>query len=143
MFKLALELDGEKECVRDLNELAKAVRGPILQRAVSAAIDVFVEPIRQRAPRASGELADSVSSRIKYYSRSGRVAAYAGPSYPRGSHGSIVEYGTQPRRTAKGHYRGSGPAQPFVGPAYEATVGRAQSVLERELAAGIAAEASK
>lgn len=143
MFKMDLQVDGGKECVRELHELDKAVRGRISQRAVSAAVAVFVEPIRQKAPRRSGDLASSVASRIRYYVRSGRVLAFAGPSYPQGAHGSIIEGGTTSRFTAKGYYRGSGPAMPFAGPAFAENVGQAESVLVSELRSGIEAEASR
>lgn len=140
MFRADLKLEGQDELVNTLTELDKAVRGRISTEAVAVAVAVFVEPIRQRAPRMSGELADSVGSRVRYYPRRGVVAAYAGPSYPRGAHGSILEHGTVQRQTRKGYFRGSGPAMPFVGPAFASAAGAAESILERELKQRIEAE---
>jgi HK97 gp10 family phage protein len=101
-----------------LRELAKVVDVQTLKKAVKAGVEPIKHEVKLRAPRdATGNLAKSIGSTVE--SPDGReVVGKVGAFKPAGAHIHLVEFGTGPRFTEQGAYRGAMPAHPFMRPAW-------------------------
>lgn len=133
-----------------LISLGQAVQQRIMIRAVDAAANVLVSPLRAAAPIGpTGNLRASIGKEIRRYS----TAAFGivGPQYPRGAHGHIVERGSKTRYAGtrgKGHYRvpahrGRMPAIYFIAGVYNANRAAMVAVLRSVLQAEIEQEVGK
>lgn len=139
-------LSGHKELLRVLDQLPKS----LTEKAVQAAGKKALVPVRDAAAATlrsrssdSGELADSmtISTRLSKRQRrlnKGLIAVHAGPSYPSGAHGHLVERGTRERWTKRKtwfgtRYRGRMTPEPFLRPAWDAHQGKVLQIMQREL----------
>jgi len=106
-----------------------------------AAAAPIVREAKQRVPVDTGKLKRSIGRRFKFYRGTGTDVVVIGPRQRRGDekvrstgllstkttiikaiegyHGHLVEYGTVARYTKSGAFRGIGPAQPFMRPAWD------------------------
>lgn len=134
-----------------LESLPRKMSGPVVRKALREGAKPILAAARAAAPISNdkdpGLLRKSMSPgrgiRIKAYRRTGVTMAVIGPSWPLGAHGHLIEFGTQLRTTKTGASRGVGPAMPFLRPAFDANVGRAQRIIASVMAAGLAAAAKK
>jgi hypothetical protein len=109
-----------------------------------------------RKRRHRGDLARSIGYRQKSYTAQGVVFVAAGPKWPQGAHGHLVEFGhriarggslsRRGRRTTKkatGRAIGFVPAYPFMRPAYEMHKREALTLAIQEHRARVEREAQK
>jgi HK97 gp10 family phage protein len=144
-------LVGEKELRRMLESLPRKMSGPVVRKALREGAKPILAAARAAAPisddKDPGGLKKSMSPgrgiRIRTYRRSGTTVAVIGPAWPQGAHGHLIEFGTEPRFTKDGKYRGIGPAKPFFRPAFDANIGRAKRIIAIVMARGLAAAAKK
>ena len=145
---IKLDLTGDKALMRNLDRLTDKVGRRVLRKAMRAAARPVVKAAKGFAPVSTGKvkkhLKDSIGTRFKWYGSTGTEVVVVGPrikykkekdssgkrqlvrddkgrriSVLAGQHGYIVEFGTGPRYTKKGAFRGVGPAQPFMRPAWD------------------------
>jgi len=141
-------LTGEKELKWMLESLPRKMSGPVVRKALREGSKPILAAARAAAPVGdTGNLKKSMSPgrgiRIKTYRNSGVTLAVIGPSWPLGAHGHLIEFGTKLRETETGASRGVGPAIPFLRPAFDANVGRAQRIIASVMADGLAKAAAK
>lgn len=120
------QVTGEKELARFFEELPKSLTNSVLRTTAKEALEPVAETAKANVRRDEGELAESivVSTQLsprqkRLHARRGDVSVHAGPSYPKGAHGHLVEFGTGPRHTDDGKYVGVMPAQPYMRPAWD------------------------
>lgn len=123
-----------------LQELPKSTEKRAVRDAMVDAADVFVDDAVARVPVREGRLRDSIvrtwriiKSQERGTKKPGKdgARAFVGPNYSRTAasskgyapHGHLVEYGTGPRYTKAGAYRGETPAQPYMRPAFDTQKG--------------------
>ena len=142
---IGVDLTGDKELMRKLDKLSAKIGRRVLRKAVRAGGAPIVKAAKSRVPKDTGNLKKSIGQRFKWYNMSQTMVTVVGPrirykkektllgktvtskdatgkkiSLLAGQHGFLVEYGTKPRYTKNGAFRGIGPAQPFMRPAWDA-----------------------
>lgn len=117
MVEVEVKFEGAKYIERALKELGNARDVlSVLSSMLNAGAKVIGKDARRRAPRRTGDLAKKIHWR-KAKSKSKTEVIWKVISGARQSH--LVEFGTAPRRTKKGAYRGHVPANPFMRKAYD------------------------
>jgi HK97 gp10 family phage protein len=119
---MSVVVTGIRELDNVFRKLPENISHRILQTAHSKAARPMVRTMRDLAPVRNGTLRDSIGvvrSTLRRANNLGEIGI--GPRLGRrgGFHGHLVEFGTRPRRTKKGAYRGRMRKQPFVLPAFE------------------------
>lgn len=156
-----ISLAGDKQLSRRLMKLHPALQKKIAKDALVKASRPMIKAIkgnigglrvskkRQAEFEAAGfpgsvtgNLRKSIGYRLRQYRTSGVIILVLGPRNPEGAHGHLVEYGTAPRFTADGSFRGKMPALPFMRPAWDATIGTSRQVMQSTVRLGILKEAS-
>jgi len=170
---IKLDLTGERELMRKLDRLSDKAGRRALRKAMRAGARPIVKHAKQLAPvgkrtEEKGEgLKESIGTRFRWYGRTGTDVAVIGPriKYKKervggklrvvkdaqgkrvtekfGQHGYIIEYGTKPRYTKKGAFRGLGPAMPFMRPAWDAEKGASERAAVRKLREEVEKEARR
>lgn len=80
-------------------------------------------PVIQDAKARSLPISKSISSSIGVIKKGNYpLHALIGPRYPQGNLAHIFEYGTKPRYTKDGSYRGQITAKPFMRPAIDSNI---------------------
>lgn len=130
-----------------LTELPLAIRGKGLLSAVRKSLKPVVAKAKSLAPvgqaragKKAGKphLRDTITSVVRDYGET--KVGVAGPSYPAGAHGHLIEFGHNVVRD--GRVVGRAPPYPFLRPAAESTASEQKAAFEAELSKVIA-EASK
>jgi len=141
---ISFDLTGDKALMRKLDKLSDKMGRRVLMKAMRAGSRPIVVAARARVPVETEGLKKSIGTRFKWYGGTGTYVAVVGPrikylkkkdasgkrrlvlnakggriSVLAGQHGYIVEYGTKPRYTKNGAFRGIGPAQPYMRPAWD------------------------
>lgn len=98
--------EGGDELARKLAALDENLGGALLLEATIAAAKPIETAAAERAPRASGELAESMDTAVES-ARPRKTEVHVGPG-PKGWHGIFAELGTDKQ-----------PAQPFLRPAFD------------------------
>ena len=142
------ELVGARELARMMESLPRKMSGPVVRKALREGGKVILAAAREKAPVGeTGNLKKSMSPgrgiRVRTYRRIGVTVAIVGPSWPLGSHASWIEFGTAMRKTKDKKKRGRVSAQPFLRPAFDANVGRAQRIIESIMASGLKAAVAR
>lgn len=131
---ITLSVDGSNSTVHKISmydmklkqevmDLVKSTSKTIQQTAKSNA------PV-SRVPKSKGKNGDLKRSiRPKYFDNG--LSSTVVPRKPKGAHRHLVEYGSSPRRTKSGAYRGVMPAQPFMAPAENASDGQYNQQMRR------------
>lgn len=121
-----MSVTGVREIDAVLRGLPLQLSHQILGQAHAAAAKPLVEREKLLAPEGpTGNLIDSIGAiktPIKKANAVGEVTV--GPRRTRqyrGHHGHLVEFGTRPRKSRKGVYRGVMPKKPFAAPAFQQT----------------------
>lgn len=114
-----VEIEGLDEFHNSLYSLDSAMRGQIAMDAIRDAMEPLPARFRAGINSRTGELSASIDVAYRRYQQGEVIAAYAGPTWPRGAHGRMVEEGTKQRYTREGYYRGIATAYPFIGPAVD------------------------
>ena len=123
-----VEIEGDEELIRKLNGMSKGFRSKALLHAVTQGAEIVEREAKARAPvRKSGRgrkgrLRDSITTvKLKSASKLAKVAV----SWRKGKasrtaafYGIMLEKGTRTRRKKDGARTGTGPARPFLIPAY-------------------------
>lgn len=124
-----MRLVGARELEANLLELPRRLQSGTLTRALRR----VAEPIGDAAKRNRGEgdLADKIIVARQLSRRQRRQRGRAAPGTKTiyvgvrpSRHAHLVEFGTGPRYTKSGAYRGMMPAQPFMRPAWDSQGGR-------------------
>jgi len=164
---IKLDLTGERELMRKLDRLSDKAGRRVLRKAMRAGARPIVKHAKQIVPVESGGLKQSIGTRFRWYGRTGTDVAVIGPriKYKKervggklktvrdekghritvlaGQHGYLIEYGTGPRYTKKGVFRGIGPAMPFMRPAWDAEKGASERAAVRKLREEVEKEARR
>ena len=150
MFSFTLH--GQKELMAAFDALPKVAGQAVLRRLAKKALIPVRDAARSMAPRDQGDLADSIAIHTKLTksqkkraarAKRGDVVAYVGPSWPKGAAGVLEEFGTGPRYTKTGAFRGVNPPRPFLRPAWDANRERVLDVMREGLWAELKKEAKK
>lgn len=117
---------GVKELDDWLTSMPLALTHKTLGSANFQAAKPLVDKEKLLAPEGpTGNLVTSIGAiRRPFRSADALGETWVGPRRRKpymGKHGHLIELGTKKRRTKRGFNRGSGPALPFVRPAFEAT----------------------
>jgi len=128
-----VEMLGFRELEQALLELPKAVAKSALRQALKKAGQPVVADAQRKVPVLTGELLGSldIRSTLSKRQRRGRAKAgdvemFIGPSWPKGAHGHLVEFGTSKMA-----------ARPFLRPAWDANKERVLAAIGKELWASI------
>lgn len=138
---IAFQLDGDKQLAKLFDELPKSLTDQVLRTTGKKALQPVAFAARLAVRRDDGDLAGSieVSTRLsrrqkRLYAKKGDVAVYAGPTYPAGAHGHLVEFGSGPRYHKKtGKYVGIMPAKPFMRPAWDGASAEVLRIMREEI----------
>lgn len=123
-MNVSLSVTGAEEIDAVLRGLPLLYTHRVLQAAHADAAKPMIERERSLAPRRSGRLAKSVGSTKPAFSKASIIGeVLVGPKRGRfgGNHGHFPEFGTKPRVTRSGAYRGIMPTKPYARPAFEQT----------------------
>lgn len=166
---LDFDLTGDKALMRKLDKLTDKIGRRVLRKTMRAAAKPIVKQAKMNVPIGkTRNLKRSIGTRFRWYGGTGTQVAVIGPriKYKRekgasgtrrlvrdsrgrrisvlaGQHGYIVEFGTGPRYTKKGAFRGIGPAQPFMRPAWDAKKKKAESAGVKKLREEVEKEARR
>ena len=124
-----VDIQGDEELIRKLNGMSKGFRSKALLHAVTQGAEIVEREAKARAPvRKSGRgrkgrLRDSITTvKLKSASKLAKVAV----SWRKGRasrtaafYGIMLEKGTRSRRRKDGARTGTGPARPFLIPAFD------------------------
>ncbi|WP_112312253.1 HK97-gp10 family putative phage morphogenesis protein [Pseudogemmobacter bohemicus] len=129
------EMDGWEDLNKALEGLEKlSTQKAALRKALAKAAQPMADDARSRAPKGpTGNLQNSITVSGKLNKSQTRAAKgdkvkhevnlYVGPSWPKGAHAHLVEFGTAPHKN-KGKFAGSDhpgtSPKPFMRPAFEA-----------------------
>jgi len=140
------KVDGDKELIKVMRSLSKDFQQQALVAAVSEGAKIIEAEAKARAPVATGGLRDNIIHEVLLKKPknvevgvSWRVAG--GSSRNAAFYGVMVEKGTKPRANktwrkkplAKPKSTGTMPAQPFLGPAWDAKKDAPQRKIKNEL----------
>lgn len=136
-----VSVDGAKELAEIFDELPKSLTDAVIKSAAKKALQPVAELAKATVVRDDGDLANSIaisttlSKRQKrMFRQKGEVAVYAGPSYPKGAAGHLIEFGTGPRyHKTTGKYVGVVQARPFMRPAWDSLSGKVLEVMRTEI----------
>jgi HK97 gp10 family phage protein len=149
MDGVGMQLQGERELQRTLDALDDSLQRKITKSALTKAATPIVKEMRRRAPVGrprvkypGGNLKKAMGKRVVKYP-SGVIVAVIGPRWPQGAHGHLVEFGTAPRYSKAGAYKGQMPAKAFARPAFELHKRSALNQIAVEVWDGIAQEAER
>ena len=140
-----VEIEGDKELIRKLNKMSKGFRSKALLHAVTQGAEIVKREASARAPVRSGRLSRSIAiAKLKSTNKLAKVAV----SWRKGKasrtaafYGIMVEKGTKPRfrktwrkKALKSPARtGTGPARPFLIPAFDSKRGQVARQIKIEL----------
>lgn len=114
------EYSGTDQVGKKFNALIKVLSDGRVRDIMTANTENIVTDARMRA----GAVSKTVASSIDHIERGNYpFNILIGPKYPQGNLAHIFEYGTMPRYTEDGSYRGQIIATPFMRPAYDNGIG--------------------
>lgn len=138
----SVNLTGDKELDATLRALGRRVEGRAQRQAMAAGGRIIRKAARANLPRGKyRRLRKSIA--VKVERRESGWLARIGPTKDGGWLGHIVEFGTGPRYTKKGAYRGIFRARPFLRPAYDTHLSAAQRKIAEVIEKAIAREVEK
>jgi HK97 gp10 family phage protein len=129
---------GAKELEDALDQLPKSVARSVLVKAMMNAAQPVIHHARALCPVDTGDLAASIDVRTTLTKRQRRgrgfrlPSVFIGPSWPKGAHGHLIEFGTVKMR-----------ARPFLRPAWDAGKARVLDSMRREIWKALAAAARR
>ena len=119
-----MELTGADALQKALGELPKSLSKGVLRRALTKGAEPVLQAARENVPVDQGDLRDSLAIATRLSKgqrqdspRSKGAEIFIGPSWPKGAHGHLVEFGTS-----------NTPAQPFLRTAWDS---RGEQVLPK------------
>ena len=121
-----VEIEGDEELIRKLNGMSKGFRSKALLHAVTQGAEIVEREAKARAPvrkgGKGGTLRRSITTvKLKSVSKLAKVSVgwrKGKASRTVAFYGIMIEKGTKPRRRKDGARTGTGPARPFLIPAY-------------------------
>lgn len=136
---IAISISGAKEIGQVLDELPKSLSDSVLIQISQKAAAPIVERAKALCPvdtshfgggavQQAGSLKHSIG--IKKWHGDKYAGVIAGPMWPEGAHGFLVEFGTGPRYHKDGSYAGVMPAEPFLRPAWDSQKGNALEIMK-------------
>jgi len=165
---MALDLTGDRALMRNLDRLSKKVGKAVLRKAMREGAEPIIARAKELVPVKSKRLKRSIGKRFKWYGGTGTDVAVIGPrisykternalgkrvlvrdaeghriSVHAGQHGYILEYGTGPRYTKEGVYRGIGPPRPYMRPAWSSEKNKAEALAVARLRKEVDKEARR
>ena len=122
-----VDIQGDEELIRKLNGMSKGFRSKALLHAVTQGAEIVEREAKARAPRRKGvkggTLRRSITTvKLKSVSKLAKVAVgwrKGKASRTAAFYGIMIEKGTRTRRKKDGARTGTGPARPFLIPAFE------------------------
>lgn len=160
---IAIDLVGDRELMRKLDRLAGKMGRTVLRKSMRAASAPVAKTTKANAPVDTQGLKRSIGSKSKWYNSSGTLVVVVGPRIRKGKtvhkkgtffgtkeiaaikgqHGYIVEFGTKPRYTKTGAFRGIMPANPFMRRAWDSEKGKAEKLGIKKLLDEVEKEAKR
>lgn len=150
--KFTMRMEGAKELEAGLLELGRSMGVRVIKRALIKAGKPVAEAgaanLRRQIRSKTGLLLEAtgavfVSDKLSKNQRRGKrrvkggAEVYVGPY--RARHAHLIEFGTGPRRTKSGAYRGALRPRPYMRPAWEQEGQGTLDILAKELRAEIEA----
>ena len=151
MAQPLLKIDGDREVEKMLKQLPDKLRDDYMSKACAAAARYITRPYaRQLATNSTKKRTGNLIKGIKVVKRRRRsgeqVVGFKVKVGPPAYHAHLIEFGTQERRTSKGHFRGRIPTPSPFAFLRKALYGREVEVRRgflKAVKAFIAAESSK
>lgn len=138
---ITIGIEGDKKLLKKLDRMDRRVARSIKRKALRAGSVIILRAVRKATPRHTGNLRRSMTRKFKTYGDN--VIVVIGPSWPKGAHGHLVEFGTRPRATASGRSTGVMPASSFFEKAVRTALPSATTAIGRKMADEIEKEALK
>lgn len=129
-----LRFQGFEELGQVFDALPKNMGPKVVQQILRKAIKPMVAEAKSKAPKDDKDLAKSIGV-INGRGAGKGTQVYMGPRRGGGFNGyagHLIEYGTAPRRTESGRNTGSGPALPFMRPAFDLMYPEAVRIIKEE-----------
>ena len=129
-----LAFRGFQELDQVLDALPNNIGPKVLQQILRKAVKPMVAEAKAKAPRDDKDLVKSIGV-INGRGAGKGTQIYMGPRRGggfKGYVGHLIEYGTAPRRTESGRNTGSGPALPFMRPAFDLMYPEAVRIIKEE-----------
>jgi len=118
-----VEIEGDEELIRKLNAMSKGFRSKALLHALTQGAEIIEREAKARAPVRTGLLRRAITTiTLKSGNKLAKVAVgwrNSKASRFAAFYGIMQEKGTKPRRTKAGVRTGTGPARPFLIPAFD------------------------
>lgn len=166
---MRFDLRGDKALIRALDALEDKVERRVLTSAVGKAARPILQSAKSKVPQRTGALRNSLGIKRYRSKRLPMAVAIIGPrvnfkatkkvaanigdqNIKPHKYAHLVEFGTAPHVIPGAFVGGKGPltvshpgtpARPFLRPAFDQNVGRAQTVMASEIWNGIKKEAAK
>ena len=109
MANWKVKVKGMKELEREMEKVVKEMKDE-LQTGTNDAANAVAGIVRSNAP---GSIAEAVETKALPRKDNYPNVTMVGVNYNKAPHQHLVEYGTAPRYTSDGAYRGQMPADPF------------------------------
>lgn len=151
MAEATLDTSEVDDWIRNaLRELPRAASNRVRRKAVDAATRFYEARLKAETPTFdTGALKRSMTRTIRAYTRRGRRGSsgsskyflgVVGPDYITGPHAHLVEFGTAPRRTLRGHNRGEMPEMPFFENIFRVSLEGGRQIIESTVRAELSRE---
>ena len=146
-----VDIQGDEELVRKLKAMSKGFRTKALLHAVTQGGEIVEREASARAPRRKGAGGGTLKRSITTVKlKSTSKLAKVGVSWRKGKasrtaafYGIMLEKGTRSRRRKDGARMGTGPARPFLIPAFDSTREQVAREIKEQLSRLIRLEAKK
>ena len=155
----ALRIFGDKALIAALNALPDRVYRKVVRQSMGRAITPMVRAMRKEAKRHQGKtrkkgkhLWKTIGKQTRTYKSRSNILCTAGPGWPAGAHGHLLEWGHRAVGRAAGKWsRRSGRrltvsrvrGHPWMTPAYDATKSQVLAIMQRELVQKVEAAATE
>jgi len=126
--------------VNSIDKIADKIKVALLDGRVREILKQETQVIVNNAKANSLSVSSSVSNSIQHIERGNYpLHVLIAPKYPEGNLAHLFEYGTKPRYTKDGSYRGQIIATPFMRPAIDSNIKQ----VEKQIGARIKTEVQK
>ena len=134
---VGIDFEGDKEMIRNLEQLPIRVQRKVVRQATSAALTPLNKAAKREAPKDTGTLKKSIGKKVKTYRKDGVVWGAVGP---RSGFRVVVDgKARDPRRYAHIVEARTG----FLRRAFDQTKKKVLDILGKKLGSGIEREAAK
>ena len=136
------KIEGVKELTDLFEQLPKSLTDQVVKNTAKKALQPVLDHAKTTVLHQSSVNYDLLNSMVistrlsksqRQFVKKGEIAVYAGPAYPKGAVGHLIEFGTGPRYTKAGKYVGIIKAEPFMRPAWDAEGGTVLEIMREDI----------